>query len=575
MRLLRCILTAALCAVMLASCSSRPENKVRPSSTVVQNENTYTVNGETDVTINDQHLIATVAGVELRLSAFGEQNFAIYAKNTADSDRTVRSCYVEADSVVYNHTSLSSGYLSPGEETTMSCSFPKDVSPSTLRMRFYALDENHNVDSGSLTDVIEVQRGGSDLLEPRFPAESIYSDENLDVMLTKYESSGDDARAELCLKNKTGQELFITRNSYFLEPDGLKGSIYCFVPADATAYTDLELTGSSLDLEALPYIKLELDGYKLEQYFGDDGGEPVFTTESIFIPLTTDDPKDASVPEADTDPQPTETVDDIKEYNAALGMSELIPLSVTLDGGEPSSEICDGKLKSEYVYTAFRDGEDNETGDMAVVYFKLTNLSDNRWEATSVSAVNGLSFPSNDLNPTIAANSADYIMAEIPLGGFDEVVGGVTDISIRLNFFCFSDGETASAGPFELEFSKEKHDFDPAENGKVIYEDDNATLYELAVRDRGYRVTVSLYAENKTDKALVLSLDEKSIDTESLWLVGAVCQLPAGKACYSEVHLVDLNGGTDVSTDMIKGHELEIALYDSDYNIVSEGEAKL
>ena len=185
MKLLRCFISAALCALVLASCSSRPENKVRPSSAVVRSENSYTVNGETDVAINDNHLIATVAGVELRLSAFGKQNFTVFVKNTADADREIRSCYIEADGVVYNNTQMNSGYLAPGEETTISCSFPKDVSPSTLRMRFYATDESYSTAPGSLTDVIEIQRGGTDLLEPRVPAESIYSDESLDVMLTE------------------------------------------------------------------------------------------------------------------------------------------------------------------------------------------------------------------------------------------------------------------------------------------------------------------------------------------------------------------------------------------------------
>ncbi|MBR1764165.1 MAG: hypothetical protein IJ746_02100 [Ruminococcus sp.] len=593
MRLLRCLAAAAVCAGMLSACSSRPENTTRPASTAARADNVYVVNGRDEVELRDSYVLAETAGAEIRLSAFGASTFAVLVKNNSDTTLNVRSCYLEADGVVYESSYLSSGMLAPGEEATTSCSFPEGVSPTTVRVRFYCIDyETYTYLPGSLTDVVEVQRGGSDRLERRFPAESLYSDDKLDVKLAEYRKGEEYSHLILCITNKQDREIYLTEESSVLEPEGLDGYLRCAIPAGATAYADLELGVGYFEQGEPPYVLLAINGYEPEAGLSSDYSEPLFTTEKIFIPLTTDERPDPTEPEEPTepsepqepaepegDPQPTRTLEELKEYAEGYGMKELAPLSVTYDGGEPRAEAEDGAVTVEYAFCALSEAEDEDERDSLQVYFLATNKTDFSLTATGQATVNGLRLYSTSL-PSISAHSAEYVCFYAPIGSFREYCGELADLSVQLRFEDLSGGMADESGvltlkPFELKFAEREQTFDPAESGApVIFDDERVTVYELGKQDMGYTIGISLCAVNKSGETLLMMCDEADAEG-SMWLMGAACDIPAEGACYSEVYAVDLNGGTDLTVEATEGMGIRITLYDTDLEVLGEGEAEL
>ena len=558
------IVIAALAAMLLGGCSLKMPETGKGNNTAKTNENVFEAKVGGETVPKGNNAIYDKGGVKVTFDTDASIP-VLTVSNSSSKTLTLGSAYASADGVVRD-ISLEADSVAPGSISEIPLDDIKNV--GTLRTRFYLSDEDFHFIEDSLSEPVEITVSGTAYLPSKQLYTIVHDDDNVKLGLCKVTYREDTNRVRLTLyaENKTDTDVFLTAAETECDHKDYYSYFSTALPAKASSVFTITAStrNNTLSPGDLNSITFSLKGNQLGAYFGSTGNgseTPVFETGKITLKLPKKGRPERIVPDSIVQRMTPE------EYKAEVFEDEDLT-ELPLYGDKP--EVCeDANVLSEFLFAAL--GTESSGVQYVSLHFRVQNKLNKQITFSPIGTLNGATADFSCYN-SIGPMTEDYI--EVTCSLLPEEVGGPFSDALVWFDYNYDDGSIdnssyiGSTGGARIICAEELSRPGVPKGVKQIYSDDNCELYLLETNTEGERPYIAVYALNKSDKLI-----EVSMRSDEVYIWGT---LQMFKGTYTaramSVYRID---GEKVTEKDIRNLKINAEVSDADGVLISKGEGSL
>lgn len=552
----------AAAAMLLCGCDTPETGKPGANNNTAQPAAvTYSITPSSDKPAPEADIVYDRSGVSLKYKGTSGSTLIFEASNSNSFAVTLRSIYTQADGFGGQSIWVR---LEANETAEVEFTPNKEYSaaPGVVKMRLYFYDENYKLIEDSISDVITLNLSKQMTLhaDPLYTLICDTESVKLGLVRVQYRDDSNSVRLTLFAVNKTDKDLSLAASNTVCDHPDYTASFDISIPAHGKSkFNMLALTSnetlSAAELDSITFDLMTSPAVEALKY---DTTNSV-RTENVRISIPKEGRPEAVIPDTvqETDPFEEFIENELDEDEILIGGISSVPA------------FEDENVRIEYAGAAVNSISEPT---FCRFFFKCTNKLSKQIALNPIGVYNGATaeFKCSD---DVSAMSEKYISVRysLPKSG---ILGPLTYSNIKFTVK-YDDGHRDSevlsvSDMFPLSFSEEPFKPSAPAGAKQVYSDGNCELYLVSADDSEKKIKLELFAVNKTKQAITVYPDMTAKGS----LFGSIDLLP-GTCAADTLSVWDMDDTVQLTAKDLEGTALNVTVYDTDGNILSEGEGSL